>query len=137
MGVSLRNLSLRYELEAAQADVLVQLGRRDQDCRGLLIWITRVLVFLGPVRALDVLSRAIIKFVAYLQFGADRPAGLLIYVIGRLGVWRPRVRLGSHRNGRNSFAFGRSTGSERDRDCTKRSHHQGDDNESCFHRLVG
>ena len=125
--------SVRYQLEAAQADVLVELGRRYQDGRGLVVWITSVLVHVGPVCALDVLRRAITEFVAYLELGADRPPGLLINVIGSAGVRWPRVRLGSYRNGRNRFAFGRSTRTRRGRDCDKRSCQQRDD---CFHWFI-
>src|SRR5262245_37150797 len=106
---------VRYELEAAQADALVELGPWDQDCRRLLIRISSVLVFLGSIGALDILRRALIEFVAHLQLGADRPPGLLIDVIGSAGVGRARVRLGTHRNSRTGFAVVRTTGSGRGR----------------------
>ena len=105
------DLLARYEPEAAQADVLVELSVGDWDCRGLSVRITRGLVFPRPVCALDVLSPAVIVFVAHLQLGADRLPRLLIHVIDSHGVGRPWVRLGSHRDGGGSIMFGGSTGS--------------------------
>lgn len=49
MGQMLSDLLARYELEAPQAHVLFELSTGNQDCRGLIIRITRVLVFLGSV----------------------------------------------------------------------------------------